>query len=151
MHIHRGSSVWQQSFCVPSFVATRALLSCVFCAYTDIYMSIYIYTHTYTYIYVYIYMYVCIHETYTCMRLDLRYMFSRQKLFIAAFRWYLHHNWPNFLEWILFVCIYILRIRPSWSCQCDFVVANWTRGWPKCTTECTNYSIHYIHSLNTLS
>jgi hypothetical protein len=53
-----------------SFVATRALLSCVFCAYTDlpIYLSIYI------------------QDTYICMRLDLRYVFNRQKLFITAFR-----------------------------------------------------------------
>ncbi len=44
-------------------------------------MYIYIHTHIYTYICMSMY----INETYLYMRLDLRYIYSRQKLFITAF------------------------------------------------------------------
>ncbi len=46
----------------------------------------YIYTHTHTHIHTHTHTITQIHETYIYMILDLRYIFSRQKLFITAFR-----------------------------------------------------------------
>jgi hypothetical protein len=57
---------------------------CVLCVYTTC-VCVYVYVCVCVCVCV-LYAYIYVHETYISMRLDLRYMHSRQKLFITAFR-----------------------------------------------------------------